>query len=190
MSRSLARPPPLWPPHHLQPLATLTALVEHGLEPDRFLSGAEHPALSSTSLLVVLVRNYDAALRAAAGRSGAASAAAGGSLPPTPGPNAIIETEVVTSSGGSGNAANGMPGANGRWPLGGGGGGGGLGLGAGVGGGADLVSVMHSALNTMVAVLLEHGALVDEPPRRHFPQVGPGWRVAVRQCAHGCVGGG
>lgn len=149
-----------------QMLATLTALVEHGLEPDRFLSGAEHPTLNSTSLLVVMVRNYDAALRAAAGRSGAAGAAAGGSLPPTPGPNAIIETEAVLASGPSGTAASGV---GGMWPM--AGGSGGLGLAGGVGGGADLVSVMHSGLNTLVAVLLEHGALVDEPPRRHFPQV-------------------
>lgn len=108
------------PPHGLAPqsLYCLISIVEHGLEPDCFLSYTEHPNLNSTSLLNILVRNYDAATRAAAAATAAAQAGGGGA--------------------------------------------------GGGGGGGDLLTEARVTLEGAILALLEHGALVDERPRRNF----------------------
>ncbi|KAG2482930.1 hypothetical protein HYH03_018208, partial [Edaphochlamys debaryana] len=149
-------------PETLAALGALTALVERGLEPDRFLSHAEHRHISSTSLLVVVVRAYRHALAAASGGAAGLSVfgggAAGGAARPLSGGGAAGRPLSGGAAGadGDGVAGAGSTGSLGGWAMG--------------GPGSDLLSAAHEVLPILVAELLQKGAAVDAAPRLESQQ--------------------
>ncbi|KXZ45268.1 hypothetical protein GPECTOR_56g364 [Gonium pectorale] len=150
-------------PETLAAMAALSALLEHGLHPDRFLTHHEHPHVTSTSLLMVVVRNYRSAITAAG--AGAVDYGYGVVASPGAGPGAA-------GAGGGGHESVALPLASGATST-------MLASAASAAylGPGDLTTAAHDALNALVAGLLSHGSVVDEPPRHVSPQVG-GFHVA------------
>ncbi|GFR39950.1 hypothetical protein Agub_g28 [Astrephomene gubernaculifera] len=148
-------------PETLAAVAALSAMVDHGLQPDRFLSHGEHPNLTSTSLLMIVVQNYGTALKAASRAGGGGGGVAGStsrrsSMGPATSPSAH-DPSVLASS---------MTASSNNWAF---------------PGASDLLSAAHEVLNALVGSLLAKGAVVDDAPRLGCSQVG-GYHMAP---AHG-----
>ncbi|GIL44005.1 hypothetical protein Vafri_1590 [Volvox africanus] len=143
-------------PETLTALAALTAMVDQGLHPDRFLSHAEHGNITSTSLLMIIVRTYQTALRSAAGGSSGSGSGPSGSVAFTH--SSMRGGMSLTASSAAAAAASSLSAASFAVP-------------------SDLSSALREAFHTLVAGLLAHGAVVDKPPRDGCRQVG-GFHIA------------